>query len=147
MIVTSNTDKARWALFLFLKERGVELSRSEDFQAIGRINKELAILGVVGYNSFCGSTCAMHVAGIGNWMSRELIRAAFDYPFRQLGMVQIFACTALNNARALRLERRIGFKPLLSIPNGWGAGVGLEILGMHKSECRWLEKIDALKAA
>jgi len=150
MLVTSRNDNAKWALFSFLKEHGVEIVRSEDFQALGRVNKELALLGVVGYNGFCGNTCMMHVAGVGNWINRELLYAAFDYPFRQLGVAQVFAPVAATNARALKLDKHLGFVEHSRFPDAWADGVDLVLLTMRKTDCKWLkplEKQHELKAA
>lgn len=91
MIVTTKTDAAKWAMFLFLQEHGVPLHRSEDFQALGRVGVDGKLIGVVGYNGFCGQTCQIHTADEGHWVSRELIKVTFDYPFRQLGMEHLFA--------------------------------------------------------
>lgn len=146
MLVTSKTDDARWAMFKFLQEHGITLAMSEDFHAIGRISNG-SLSAVVGYNAFSGLTCSMHVAGIGRWMTRELLKVAFHYPFIQVGLVQVFAQTAANNLRALKLEYNLGFKELGRIDNGWQRGIDMVILTMKKSDCRWLEARDELKAA
>ena len=138
MIVSSNTPAATSALRSFLSMCGVSLPVDEEFRAIGRLNADSALCAVVGYNGFCGRVCMMHVAGVGNWMTREFLWAAFDYPFNQAGLVQVFGCTPQNNPRALKLEKHLGFKTLATIPDGWAEGVDLVLQTMHKSECRWL---------
>lgn len=147
MIVTSKTNNAKSALYEFLKSHGVSIPRSEDFQAIGRINKELALLGVVGYNGFCGRTCMMHVAGDGRWVNREFLWAAFSYPFQQLDVVQVFATVASRNTQALRFNYHLGFTLMKTVVRGWGPDDDLLILTMPKNQCRWLEIKNALKAA
>ena len=138
MIVTSKTEHLRWTMFDFLKDRKVLLSRSEDFQAIGRLGVEGRLIGVVGYFGFAGLTCQICDAGEGNWVSRELIRATFDYPFRQLGMEHLFATVRATNARALRLDRRIGFADFARVKDGWARGEDMIILTMARDDCRWL---------
>lgn len=148
MIVSSSTDLYKWALYGFLKKRGVEIPRSEDFQAIGRLSpltKDL--IGVVGYNGFCGQVCSMHMAGDGNWINRQLLWAAFDYPFNQAKCVQVFATVAETNYKALKLNLHLGFKTIGLVPNGWAEGVNLILLTMNKRDCRWLEKKHELKVA
>ena len=150
MIVTSNTDKAKWAMFLFLHSHGVELARSEDFQAVGRLNAAGKLIAVVGYNGFSGRMCCMHVAGDGNWINRELLFMAFHYPFVQADMVELTALVAGDNARALRLDKRLGFTERYIIPDGWCPLVDLHVLSMRRQDCRWIngaEKYEYLKVA
>lgn len=141
MIVTSQTDTEKAALFDFLKSRKVLTTPTTDFQAIGRVNKELALQGVVGYNGFCGLTCAIHVAGDGNWISRDLLWAAFDYPFQQLKMEYLFGPVAADNLRAIKLNTHLGFEIIQSIPNGWQIGTDLLIFGMARKDCRYLTRL------
>lgn len=148
MIVTSNTEKAKWALYLFLKEKDIVTSRSEDFQAIGILDpKELALKAVVGYNSFCRRTCSMHVAGEGIWLTRELIRVCFEYPFKQLHLVQVFAPIAASNERALKLVKKLGFQRFAIIPKGWDDETDLVIHSMTEKDCRWLRQENEKMAA
>ena len=147
MIVTTKTDAAKWAMFLFLQEHGVPLHRSEDFQALGRVGVDGKLIGVVGYNGFCGQTCQIHTADEGHWVSRELIKVTFDYPFRQLGMEHLFAPVAANNSKALRFDRKMGFKDFGRIENGYDAGVDLILLTMAKKDYPWIVRVDERKAA
>ena len=138
MIVTSKDEAMRWAMFEYLRERNVLKSRSEDFQALGRIGVEGKLIGVVGYFGFAGLTCQICDAGEGNWLSRELIRATFDYPFRQLNMEYLFAKIRATNARALRLDRRVGFKDFARLHDGWTLGEDMIVLTMSRADCRWI---------
>lgn len=139
MILTSRAPGDRKLLYGFLVKHGVLFSWSDDFQAFGVLNKELALKAVVGYNSFCRRTCSMHVAGKGFWLTREFLFAIFDYPFRQLDMVQVFTTTAANNERSLKLQEHVGFKPFAIIPRGWDDKTNLIIKTMVKKDCRWLK--------
>ena len=139
MIVTSKTESLRWRMFDFLKAHGVNLHRSEDFQALGRVSLNTGELaGVVGYNGFCGLTCQIHTAGEGHWVSREFIRATFDYPFRQLGMEHLFAPVAASNAKALKFDRHMGFAEFGRIKDGYEHGTDLIVLTMARKDCKWI---------
>lgn len=140
MIITSREGAARWAMFDFLRARGVKLHRSDDFQALGRVGAAGELIGVVGYNGFCGLTCQIHAAGAGHWLSREFIFKAFDYPFRQCGMEHIFAPVAAKNMRSLRLVRHLGFTDFASIADGYERGTALNWMRMTRRECRWIEQ-------
>ena len=150
MIVTSKTNAERWALFLFLKEHGVLQTRTDDFHAIGRVASNGKLVGVVGYNGFIGNTCCVHVAGIGNWVNRELLWAAFDYPFMQAKMEHLIGTVAESNTKAIHLNRHLGFEVLHRLRDGWKIGVDLIIMRMARYQCRWLklrEQVNELKVA
>ena len=143
MIVTSKLEHMRWTMFDFLRAHGVNLHRSEDFQALGRMEGE-RLIGVVGYNGFCGLTCQIHTAGDGHWVSREFIAKTFDYPFVQLGMEHLFAPVAQTNAKALRFDRHMGFTEFGRIKDGYERGIDMIVLTMSKKDCKWISA-DTLK--
>lgn len=147
MIVSSNTDQNRAALWGFLQMMGVHLPKSDDFQALGRVGVEGKLIGVVGFNGFVGTTACMHTAGFGNWVSRALISQSFHYPFVQVGIRHLFATVAADNKKALRFDRKMGFKDWNVIPQGWKDGVDLIILKMSREECRWISAPQLRKVA
>lgn len=147
MIVSSRTDVDRMILFNFLKHRGVGIFASEDFQAIGRTNEAGELMGVVGFNGFCGNTACMHIAGEGNWVSREFIKQVFHYTFVQLKLEYLIGTVAANNERALNFDKRMGFTELVKLPNGWAPGIDLIVLHMHKDDCRWIKQLKLARAA
>jgi RimJ/RimL family protein N-acetyltransferase len=137
VIVTSKDEEMRWTMFDFLRAHGVNLHRSEDFQALGRLERG-RLLGVVGYNGFCGLTCQIHTAGDGHWVSREFIHKTFDYPFVQCGMEHLFAPVAATNARALRFDNHMGFTEFARIKDGYERGTDMIVLTMAKKDCKWI---------
>lgn len=149
MIVSANTDNSKWALWGFLRAHGVDIPRSEDFRALGRLSPHTKdLIGVVGYNGFCGKTCQMHMAGDGNWVNREFLFAAFDYPFNQLKLNMVLGPVAGDNARALKLDAHLGFKEVARVKDGWDDGVDLIVLGLKREDCRWHNRrLDLRKAA
>ena len=97
------------------------------------------LAAVVGFCSFMPNACQMHVAAVGevNWMSRDLLWAAFDYPFNVLGVKVILGQICASNEDALRLNRHLGFKVVAEIPDAHMDG-DLVIMAMRKEDCRWL---------
>jgi hypothetical protein len=97
------------------------------------------LVAVVGYCSFMPKACQMHIAAVGevNWMSRDLLWAAFDYPFNKLGVKVILGQICGSNEDALRLNRHLGFKVVAEIPDAHMDG-DLVIMAMKKEDCRWL---------
>src|SRR4051812_26808838 len=116
MVIVARDLRTKVEMLAFLADRGVRLCLSEDVQCIGRRSEnDHALVGVVAFNGFTGDICQMHVAGDGNWMTRELIHAAFDYPFKQLGLAAIMAPVPGNNARALKMDKHFGFAEVYRI--------------------------------
>ena len=97
------------------------------------------LVAVVGYCSFMPNACQMHIAAVDevNWMSRDLLWAAFDYPFNKLGVKVILGQICGSNEDAIRLNRHLGFKVVAEIPDAHMDG-DLVIMAMKKEECRFL---------
>lgn len=140
MLVTATT-VGDYGLFVdFFHKYGIDLALSKDLRFLGRVGADKKLIGAVAYNGFNGRTCSMHTAGSGNWVSRQFIRATFEYPFVTNNLVQVFGPVPANNERALKFNRHMGFDVLTRIRGGWDEKVDLIIMGMHKSQCRWLSK-------
>jgi hypothetical protein len=104
------------------------------------------LAAVVGYCSFMPNACQMHIAAVDevNWMSRDLLWAAFDYPFNKLGVKVILGQICGSNEDALRLNRHLGFKVIAEIPDAHMDG-DLVIMAMRREDCRWLDISCSLK--
>ena len=104
------------------------------------------LAAVVGFASFMPNACQMHIAAVDevNWMSRDLLWAAFDYPFNVLNVKVILGQICASNTDALRLNRHLGFKVVAEIPDAHMDG-DLVIMAMRKEDCRWLNIRSSLK--
>ena len=97
------------------------------------------IVAVVAYTNFQGKSCCMHTASIApNWISKDLLWAAFDYPFNSLKVKVILAAVASTNEEALKLDRHLGFVDKAYIEDAHLDG-DLVILAMRRENCRWLD--------
>lgn len=123
-------------LYDWLAKR-VQLPWSSDFCALGRV-VDGNLVGVVGYCGFTGTSCEMHMAGEPGWMTREFIFRTFYYPFVQLGLLMVIGRVTGGNTRALDIDRRLGFKERLHLPEAHPDG-GIHILTMHRDDCRWIK--------
>lgn len=109
-----------------------------DAKAIG-LEGENGLLAVCAYDRFTDCDVSMHIAsnGSGHWLTRAFLVAGFSYPFVQLGLRRITGLVPSKNKRALRFNRRLGFKVegmhRLALPDD-----DLVILGMLKSECPFI---------
>jgi RimJ/RimL family protein N-acetyltransferase len=103
------------------------------------------VAAVIAYTNFQDKSCCMHVASImPNWISRDLLWAAFDYPFNSLKVKVILAAVASTNEEALKLDRHLGFVDKAYIEDAHMDG-DLVILAMRRENCRWLDIKTPLK--
>lgn len=148
MIVSATNENETHAMLEFLRIRGVVLPWSTDLRMLGRVSSEGKLCGVVAYNGFSGAVCCMHCAGDGNWISREFLRIAFDYPFNVCKVVAIFGTVSSSNLQALRLDAHLGFTEVHEVPKGWDGESDLILMRMMRTECRWIkEKADEHKTS
>jgi len=104
---------------------------------ISRVSGDGEFLGGVIYTGFNGAMVMMHMAGVGNWMSPELVWCCFDYPFMQLCVKQIICTVASTNERSLDIVKRVGFKHEHTIKGGTPNG-DLVLFKMLREDCKWL---------
>ena len=149
MIIIASTDADKAVAYGFLREHGVMLGMSDDFNALGRLGADGKLMGVVAFNSFNGKLCSMHCAGNGNWVSRAFIKAVFHYPFITCGKNYITITVAGDNLKSVKFVRHMGFRVMHRLRDGWDDGVDTVVLMMTRQECRWLpqEKQDDRKTA
>jgi RimJ/RimL family protein N-acetyltransferase len=131
MIVTSNQDLlASWLC------KKINLMPTENIRCIGQID-ETRIVGVIGFDGYNGASCMMHVAGEGNWCTRSLMWAAFDYPFNVMKCNVVFGLIPSSNKVSVHFTKRVGFKVLDEIRDAHPDG-SLLLMAMRPEECRWL---------
>lgn len=70
-------------------------------------------------------------------LTRGLLFAIFDYPFRQLGARKIIATTSADHIRSIRLLRRLGFHEEACLRDA-APGGDLIICTMRQEDCRFL---------
>ena len=70
-------------------------------------------------------------------LTRGLLFAIFDYPFRQLGARKIIATTSADHIRSIRLLRRLGFLKEACLRDA-APGGDLIICTMRQEDCRFL---------
>jgi hypothetical protein len=108
------------------------------YRSIGVICDNGIVAGFV-FHGFVGHEiqCSMASDHPG-WWSRDKLRFLFGYPFNQLGVRRITLTVARSNDKSLRLTRKLGFKVEGILRDGAPDGSDMVVLGMLKSECRWI---------
>jgi RimJ/RimL family protein N-acetyltransferase len=96
-------------------------------------------VAVVVFDGFSEIDCNMHIASDGTrrWLTRELLTAAFAFPFIQCGLRRVTGLVPARNVAALRFDEHIGFRR-----EGYHARAAkdgdLVSLGMLREWCRFL---------
>lgn len=108
------------------------------YSAIGAMDSLGNIVGGVVYNNFTRQDIHMHVAGVGNWLTRRMLGECFRYPFIQLGCRRVTGTVGARNDAALAFDEKLGFKYEGTLRCHLPDDEDLIILGMLREECRWL---------
>jgi RimJ/RimL family protein N-acetyltransferase len=96
------------------------------------------LVAVIAFTNFIPNACAMHIASVGeNWMSKDLLWACFDYPFKKLEKKVILATMEASNEEAIKLNRHLGFQDKALIEDAHEYG-DLLLMAMRKEDCKWL---------
>lgn len=106
--------------------------------AIGKLDENGELCAGVLYEDFTGANVVCHIAGIGNWATKEYLGVIFDYPFNQLNVKRITAPISSTNMQSIQLVTRMGFtlecSLVQAIPDG-----DLHLFRMFKDECKYLK--------
>jgi RimJ/RimL family protein N-acetyltransferase len=116
----------------------IGLTPTSAIQCIGRLSADGNLMGVVGYDGYNGASVQMHVAGDGNWISRQLLWAAFDYPFNTMKCNVVLGLIPSGNKTAIELNEHLGFQIDTVIPHAHPDGA-LVVMAMYRDGCRWLK--------
>ena len=119
-------------------ERRTGCLRTRAFKAIKAVDDFGDILGMVVFDIFTRTSCQMHMAGRSAIAVRRLVRPAFEYAFRQLGLRVVLGVLAASNRPAVALVDGLGFRETHRVRDGYADGVDLLHFELHADECRWL---------
>jgi len=108
------------------------------FWAIGMEVDGKLVAAVYYDNYFVNSIFAHVVIEDKTCLTRDAIRAVFDYPFNQLKVNTVIGLVDSANTAAIKFDEHLGFKFLAKIPEAHRNG-DLLLYSMNKSECRWIK--------
>lgn len=79
--------------------------------ALGVVTDRL-IAGIVfhDYQPECKTIQLSMAADSPTWASKEIIKELLSYPFNQLGVQKVWTATPHTNERAIKVNKKIGFK-------------------------------------
>lgn len=79
------------------------------------------------------------------WCLPGILREIFRYPFETAGCARITAVIKEGNKRSLKLCQGLGFRKEGVIRRGYNGKSNAIVLGMLKSECKWLNRKPGMK--
>lgn len=111
-----------------------KLPWSSDLRVIGLLREDNTVAAGVGFNGWQDRSVWMHVAfDTPHSMTRDLLRAAFEYPFVCCGKDAVYAQIDKDNVECLRLVRKLGYREI-------GKTVDCVLFEMTSDECRWIKE-------
>lgn len=109
-------------------------------RAIKAVDATGRIRGMVAYDGWTVSACQAHMAVDSPIVWRSLVRPAFSYPFEEARRTLILGIIPGDNPRSLAMAKRLGFRRVHEVKDGWAPGVPLVVHEMLRAECRWLSE-------
>lgn len=111
------------------------------YSAIGIEEGGKLIAGVV-YHDYRRFNIQLSMAGESpHWCSRRTLKILLGYPFNQLMVERITACTAKNNKRLRSMVTRLGFKLEGTFRRGFDGNKDMVVYGMLREEAaRWINR-------
>lgn len=99
------------------------------------------IIAVAMYERDNGTSVMTHIAAEPGrrWMTKEFLRAIFDYPFRQLGVSKVIGFVDGDNDDAMRFDLHLGFECEAVLRGAGAGGCDLHLLTMTRQQCRFLK--------
>lgn len=122
-------DKARFSEL-------ISYHRTVRFRGIKRVIDN-EIVAMVGFDDWTPNSVQMHVWS-SRGLSRDFISECFRYAFSYVGIA--FTTVRCNNTASLELTRRLGFRQILIVKDGYALGTDLAIQEMRREECRWIRQ-------
>lgn len=104
--------------------------------AIGKIQDGQLVAGVL-YEDWNGANVVCHIAGDGNWATREYLNVIFDYPFNQLKVKRITTPVASTNIKSINLVTRMGFTLECTLAQANPDG-DIHLFRMWREECKYI---------
>lgn len=108
----------------------------EHARFIGRLRDTGEVWGCVGYERFSRHDCLIHMAGYPGWMNRDMLKAAFAYPFRQLGLERVTGLVDATDEYVLNLDRKLGFVEEGRMRKALGDR-DIIVMGMTRDDCKY----------
>lgn len=121
--------------------RHTQLPWSTDLRVIGQMRDDGSLAAAVAFNAWSPKACWMHVVfDSAHSCTRKLLRAAFEFPFVEVGVPAVYGLTPKDLDEAVNFNKKIGMKPIAET-------IDCVMFEMRREHCRWIrqEKNDGWK--
>ncbi len=123
----------------FLKDLGVPIVYNAGMQGIGR-EVDGSLVGAVLYEGYTKHNIFMHCAGRGKkWISKDLLKAAFAYPFKQMNCKRVSAWVEASNQDSKRFVENVGFEVEATLKGAANDGGDVILYVLWKDNCRFIK--------
>lgn len=128
----------RVAAWVFERLSG-DARHTEKAYAMG-VEEDGELIAGIAYDTFTGRNIFMHVAALPgkNWVTRELLWHAFNYPFNVAGVERITGPVRETNLAAVRFDTHLGFVEECRLRGAEQDGSDTIMFVMWKNDCRYL---------
>jgi RimJ/RimL family protein N-acetyltransferase len=140
LVGTTTPELKQLAAEILNKE--IYVKPTSDLQAIFWCNPESkAIEWCIGFDSFIGKTCQIHVVNFQKkYTPRKLLFAVFDYAFNTAGVETLLGVVNSNNEEAMKYDQNLGFKEVHRLKGMHDDGGDIVLFEMKKSDCRFIRE-------
>lgn len=114
----------------------LSLSGGPDLRGI-KLVTEKGIEVMTGLDNWSHSAVQMHIWA-GGRLTREYLRTVFEHVFITCDKMLAIGVTPGDNTAALEFNRRVGFRKMYEIQDGWAPGTSMVIQELRKHECIWI---------
>ena len=114
--------------------RQTQIPWSTDLRTIASIRDDGSISAAVAFGSWTPESCFMHVAFDNpHSLSKSLLKAALEYPFKSIGVKAIYGLTPKDFDKAIRFNKKVGFKQIAET-------VDCVLLELRREDCKYFKE-------
>jgi hypothetical protein len=117
-----------------------DLAITPHFRGIKGTKDGVVVCGA-GFDRWTKNSCETHL-----WirspkdLTKHFIREVFKYLFVTCDLGLVIGITPCNNTAAIEFNRKLGWKEVCRIKDGYALGTETAIQVMRREECRWINQ-------
>ena len=126
------------------------LAEQEDTTGVVAIDDDTGeVYGGVVCEDWTETMCSCHIALVNGYKALKmgLHEELANYVFTQAGRLKVIGLGPADNAKALKLDRHLGFTELFRIEDGYKHGVDYVVMELKRENCPYWAENKLAKAA
>lgn len=117
----------------------ITVAPTVNFKGMKAVDYKGDLQVMVGYDAWTPNSLQCHIlVRDKKALTRKFLRECFNYMFITCDRELVLATITSDNTASLDLTRRLGFKEVYRVKDGWQPGVDLVLKQMNRDECKWL---------